>query len=366
MVPLTTSSGNRREYTITISGAKGARVFYVAQGFNDDSSTVVPIANGGTGASTLAQARSNIGITLQTSLNDQTTGRVTSVGSFGLGSTALTTINQESRLGSGFYISKMKLGGVDDNASVILAPFDANTVYQIILPTVLREPKMFLRVLNPDSSVNGKLCEVYTTANTTKAADGTLKGASPIIQIFNDGSHLTNSESEGCVVTRLGVGEYLVSGCMGLNADAEWGGIDGGFDIPKDRNRQPLVWLDYEVNADGSVLVKTYHRTHQGAPAFARNEREGFAEGDPIDIPADQFVSVRVEMPADSIYNKKLEEAARIQAERDEARRLEEEEAACVKAEQERLEAESLAEQERLRAEAEAAANSDEQPDVQQ
>lgn len=356
----------RYDHTVVIVGAKGSRTFTVSQNFNSDPSTVIPVANGGTGASTPAQARSNIGITLQTSLNDQTAGRVTSVGSFGLGSTALTTINQESRLGSGFYISKMKLGGVDDNASVILTPFDANTVYQIILPTVLREPKMFLRVLNPDSSVNGKLCEVYTTANTTKAADGTLKGASPIIQIFNDGSHLTNSESEGCVVTRLGVCEYLVSGCMGLNADAEWGGIDGGFDIPKDRNRQPLVWLDYEVNADGSVLVKTYHRTHQGAPAFARNEREGFAEGDPIDIPADQFVSVRVEMPADSIYNKKLEEAARIQSERDEARRLEEEEAARVKAEQERLEAESLAEQERLRAEAEAAANSDEQPDVQQ
>ncbi|WP_290522106.1 MULTISPECIES: pyocin knob domain-containing protein [unclassified Leclercia] len=357
---------NRREYLVFVNGAKGTRGFIVNQCFNSDSSTVIPITNGGTGASTPAQARSNIGITLQTSLNDQTSGRVTSVGSFGLGSTALTTINQESRLGSGFYISKMKLGGVDDNASVILAPFDANTVYQVILPTVLREPKMYLRILNTDSTVNGKLCEVYTTANTTKAADGTLKGASPIIQIFHDGSHLTNSESEGCVVTRLGVGEYLVSGCMGLNADAEWGGIDGGFDIPKDRNRQPLVWLDYEVNADGSVLVKTYHRTHPGAPAFARNEREGFAEGDPIDIPADQFVSVRVEMPADSIYNKKMEEAALIQAERDEAKRLEEEEAERAKSEQDRLEAEAIVEQERLRAEAEAATNSDEQPDFQQ
>lgn len=86
------------------------------------------------------------------------------------------------------------------------------------------------------------------------------------------------------------------------------GGIDGGFDIPKDRNRQPLIWLDYEVNADGSVLVKTYHRTHPDAPAFARNEREGYTEGDPIDIPSDQFVSVRVEMPANSIWHQKQNE----------------------------------------------------------
>lgn len=96
---------------------------------------------------------------------------------------------------------------------------------------------------------------------------------------------------------------------MGMNSDAAWGGIDGGFDIPKDRNGQALIWLDYEVSADGSVLVKTYHRTHPDAPAFARNELEGVGDGDPVDIPRDQFVSVRVEMPADSLYNKKIRAA---------------------------------------------------------
>ncbi|HHA1260301.1 TPA: hypothetical protein ACOELY_000352 [Enterobacter kobei] len=91
-----------------------------------------------------------------------------------------------------------------------------------------------------------------------------------------------------------------------MNSDAAWGGIDGGFDIPADRNKQPLIWLDYEVNADGSVLVKTFHRTYPDAPAFARNELLGINNGDPVDIPHDQFLSVRVEMPADSLYNQKL------------------------------------------------------------
>ena len=165
--------------------------------------------------------------------------------------------------------------------------------------------------------------EIYTTANTTKAADGTLKAASPVVKLFADGKAETNAESEGCSVTRRGVGEYLIEGCKGLNADAAWGGIDGGFDIPADRNKQPLIWLDYEVNEGGSVLVKTYHRTYPDAPVFARNEREGFAGGDPIDIPADQFVSVRVEMPQNSIWNLKVlaeqkaaEEADRIEAQR--------------------------------------------------
>ena len=153
----------------------------------------------------------------------------------------------------------------------------------------------------------GPAGKLYSEKNTTKAADGTLKAASPVVKLFADGRAETNAESEGCTVTRLSVGEYLISGCIGLNADAAWGGTDGGFDVPTDRNKQPLIWLDYEINPDGSVLVKTYHRTHPDSPVFARNEREGYASGDPIDIPTDQFVSVRVEMPEDSIYRQKQE-----------------------------------------------------------
>ncbi|EMG7890896.1 hypothetical protein V5L74_004719 [Enterobacter hormaechei] len=146
---------------------------------------------------------------------------------------------------------------------------------------------------------------MYSTQNTTKASDGTLKAASPVVKLFADGSFETNDESEGCSVTRMKAGEYLIEGCMGMNSDAAWGGIDGGFDIPKDRNGQALIWLDYEVNADGSVLVKTFHREYSTAPIFARNSREGLADGEAADIPADQFVSVRVEMPQNSIWNQR-------------------------------------------------------------
>ena len=174
---------------------------------------------------------------------------------------------------------------------------------------------------------------LYGTHNTTKAADGTLKSASPIVKIFENGRSDTSYEAAGVMVTREAVGVYLIEGCMGLNADAAWGGIDGGFDIPKDRNRQPLIWLDYTVNPDGSILVKTFHRTHPDAPAFAQNLigvkddagvfTETVKSGEPIDIPADQFVSVRVEMPQNSIWNlqqaaaqKAMEEAERIAAEK--------------------------------------------------
>lgn len=163
---------------------------------------------------------------------------------------------------------------------------------------------------------------LYHTRNTTKATDGTLKAASPVVKLFSDGRAETNDESEGVTVMRQGVGEYLLEGCMGLNADATWGGIDGGFDIPTDRNKQPLIWLDYKINADGSILVKTYHRTYPNAPVFARNIRDGYESGDPIDIPTDQFVSVRVEMPENSIWNQKQAAAQKAMEEAERERQL--------------------------------------------
>lgn len=165
------------------------------------------------------------------------------------------------------------------------------------------------KVYNPNSQSWYNLAVARDTSNTTVDSNGFIKIASPIVKIYGDGRYETNDESEGVTVTRLDVGQYLIDGCESLNSDAAWGGIDGGFEIPTDRNKQPLIWLDYEVNADGSVLVKTYHRTHSDAPAFGRKEQDGINDGDPIDIPADQFVCVRVEMPTDCLFNQKIKVA---------------------------------------------------------
>lgn len=266
-------------------------------------STALSIDQGGTGAKTKEAARTNLGLGSSATRDAySTSGSMLAVGDFGVGSNGMNRIRQDDRVGAGFYRALMLLGGIDNNVSLIEVPYDANTMYQLIIPTIIAtKPKLYLRTLSSDATYNGQLVEFYSTGNTTKASDGTLKVASPVVKIFSDGSFHLNDESAGCTVTRINTGAYLIEGCMGLNADAAWGGIDGGFDIPTDRNKQPLIWLDYEVNADGSVLVKTYHRTHPEAPAFARNELQGINDGDPVDIPRDQFVSVRVEMPADSL-----------------------------------------------------------------
>lgn len=160
--------------------------------------------------------------------------------------------------------------------------------------------------------------KLRTEANTTVDSNGFIKQASPIVNIFGSGKFTTNEESEGVTVIRTAKGEYLINGCIGLSSDAAWGGIDGGFEIPVDRNKQPRIWLDYKVNADGSILVRTYHRVYPSAPQFAQNRigstdingvfTETVADGEPVDIPADSYVSVRVEMPEDSIWNRMQKE----------------------------------------------------------
>ncbi|HCB1930022.1 TPA: hypothetical protein MYQ42_000881 [Proteus mirabilis] len=172
------------------------------------------------------------------------------------------------------------------------------------------------------SSYNNAL---WGTRNTTIDPQGFIKKASPIVNIHPDGTFTTNDESEGVIVTRVGLGKYLIEGVLGFNSDAGWGGVDGGIEIPLDVNKQPLIWVDSKVMKDGSILVRTYHRTHPNAPKFARNDIDGYKDGDPIDIPDGRFISVRVQMPEQSIYNVRMREMEEAQKVEEERRKKEEE-----------------------------------------
>ena len=306
--------------TTTLSGK-------AAKGANDDITslsgltTALSLEQGGTGSTTETGARKNLGLgTSATKDTGTTSNDVMQPGMFGLGrpdgALIFNTTSQDDLLVglTGYGLTVLR------NNAQIPEPWNiwnysptifarAGDTYSLFSMPFQSSGKV--RVFGGTTASGWTHSRIlYDDKNTVVDSNGFIKQASPVVKIFTDGKYETNDESEGVTVTRLDVGQYLIEGCKALNSDAAWGGIDGGFEIPTDRNKQPLIWLDYEVNADGSVLVKTYHREHPSAPAFARNERDGLADSEPVDIPADQFVSVRVEMPADSIWNQKQAEEA--------------------------------------------------------
>lgn len=177
------------------------------------------------------------------------------------------------------------------------------------------------RKLRYGQNINGNASPwdlFYTSYTTTTDTNGNLRPASPIVKLNGDGTAELNDESAGVVTERIGTGVYKISGILGFNSDPIWGGVDGGLVIPTNGNGLPLLWVDYEIEPDGDITIRTFHRTHRNAPEFARNvigvknEDGSFTEtvrdGELVDIPAGRWVDLRVEMPQNSLWNIKLQE----------------------------------------------------------
>lgn len=130
---------------------------------------------------------------------------------------------------------------------------------------------------------------VYTTANATKDANGFLKGASPVLDMYDGKIDLNHDATEqgGITFEKLGVGDYLIKGSLGFAQEGWY------IETPKDANGNVLVAVVYEQLANNNLSIKTY------AKRFDDETGDIVANlTKPRDIPDGRFISLRLhELP---------------------------------------------------------------------
>lgn len=316
-------SFNQMNLNIDNKAAKGANADIKAL---NALTKAITIAQGGSGSNTAAGARTAFGLGTAAVANvvtndaDVTRGRVLLVGNSGLAGNAIPSSDNaflhpvgtigfmtstvwgggpptdiSGSLPSHWETLSMGVSGTANNDGSVSA---GNRKATISIQTYNRGsgwPQVYIR--SQHDITLSPIVMVYHTNNTTVDSNGFLKKASPVVKLYGDGSSETNYESEGAISERISEGVYKISGVLGFNSDDSWGGVDGGIEIPTDKNKQPLIWVDYELAEDGDLVIKTYHRTHPTSPIFTQNNIKDYEDGQPIDIPAGRFVDLRVQMP---------------------------------------------------------------------
>ncbi|AWX03776.1 phage tail protein [Enterobacter hormaechei] len=308
--------------TITING-KEVTVPGMQSVVQKDPNGLVPMTLGGTGASTAAGARKNLELGDAATRNslyapDYASEGLMARGYFGWGTYIAHPGGNDGRYNeySGIYRGPGD-GGVQyfDNFAPMLVMSRYQGVYGMlqIAPTTGRAAVRG-RSGNNFSAWN----ELYTTGNTTKASDGTLKAASPVARIVKSqkecqrtdideqefawcGCGTANAEAEGITLSRLDIGVYKLTGSAGLASE--------GWQLlpPMDPGGMgELGVVEAEQTESGGLTIRLFKRKY-----MLSDEGEIVkTKGAPMDVPANSWIDVRLDMPEDSIWKTRASEAS--------------------------------------------------------
>ncbi|WP_320725968.1 phage tail fiber protein [Enterobacter ludwigii] len=154
----------------------------------------------------------------------------------------------------------------------------------------------------------------YSTGNTTKASDGTLKAASPVARIVKSqeecqradiaedgftwcGCGTANAEAEGIKLSRLDVGVYVLTGSAGLASE--------GWQLlpPMDPGGMgELGVVEAEQTENGGLSIRLFKRKY----LLGDDGEIVKTKGEPMDVPVNSWIDVRLDMPNDSAFNQRM------------------------------------------------------------
>lgn len=317
------------DVTITINGTAvtvPGQKSLAKKGANSDITslsgltTALGISQGGTGAKNAADARTNLGLGSSATRDAySSSGNMLSVGDFGIGSINPVTISDFTNVHQGcWYRTPASGGGLPaEGANYACLPYFYDASNKVVTGFRLGGSiRFFARGL-----VGGTWqapIEMYTTANTTKASDGTLKAASPVARIVKSkdesqrsdvaeegynwcGCGTANAEAEGIKISRLDVGVYVLIGSAGLASE--------GWQLlpPMDPGGMgELGVVEAEQTESGGLMIRLFKRKYM----LSDDGEIVKMKGEPMDVPVNSWIDVRLDMPEDSIWKTRASEAS--------------------------------------------------------
>ncbi|WMA41262.1 phage tail protein [Enterobacter hormaechei] len=311
---------------LTVSGQKSL----AKKGANNDITslsgltTALSISQGGTAAKNAADARTNLGLgssatkEAQSSTIDTTVGVTLINGAWGLGAGGVNSISwgDIARQGRSSFVSSQTDAPAQNTLFYgVNASHHADAGYAAQFAA--RGQIGFFWRTREALSFNAWR-KVYDDGNTTKASDGTLKAASPVARIVKSqeecqrtdidepgfvwcGCGTANAEAEGIKISRLEVGVYILTGSDGLASE--------GWQLlpPMDPGGMgELGVVEAEQTESGGLTIRLFKRKY----ILSEEGEIVKTKGAPIDVPANSWIDVRLDMPKDSIWKTRASEAS--------------------------------------------------------
>lgn len=260
---------------------------------------------------------SNLGLVKQANINDRTANSLLVVGAFGLGLTISDNVVSNNandvNVNSFSAASGSTAENFLDNYSAMITAVRAGGSDASGQISQIQNTGTQLGFRYRNNGVWSVWRQVYHSGNTTKASDGTLKAASPVARIVSSpldnqrmdvaedgfswcGCGTANEEAEGIRISRVDTGVYVLDGAAGL-ASSGWQLLP-----PMDPAGMGEMGVVEAEQADGSITIRLYARRYiagEGGEILK-------TKGDPIDVPTNSWIDVRLDMPTDSAFNLKV------------------------------------------------------------